>query len=101
MTNTNTVLNPIPMRTWRWLGVNETKLTGEIPFGKIGNYNKKILQDDRAAIAPIAQLPKELAAYAANWMGFVYMELNNIYSKLWQRTTNKSKTEPRKRRKRR
>nr|DAM39571.1 MAG TPA: Protein of unknown function (DUF1360) [Bacteriophage sp.]DAQ26849.1 MAG TPA: Protein of unknown function (DUF1360) [Caudoviricetes sp.] len=42
-----------------------------------------------------------LAAYAANWMGFVYMELNNIYSKLWQRTTNKSKTEPRKRRKRR
>lgn len=65
MTNTNTVLNPIPMRTWRWLGVNETKLTGEIPFGKIGTYDKKILQDDRAAIVPIAQMPEELAAYAA------------------------------------
>lgn len=63
MTNTNTVLNPIPMRTWRWLGVNETKLTGEIPFGKIGTYDKNVIHASGALSMPIAQLPAAAAAY--------------------------------------
>lgn len=65
MTNENSVLNPIPMRTWRWLGVNEARLTEAIPAKEIGIYDKLPLAGELPGVWPIGALPAELEAYAA------------------------------------
>jgi len=45
----NTIVNPIPVRTWNWLGVNGTKLENEIPA--IGTYKKQPLKISNSAVS--------------------------------------------------
>jgi FeS assembly protein SufD len=43
MSETLKNLNNIPVRTWRWLGVNEASIKGQIP--QLSAYNKKALEE--------------------------------------------------------
>jgi len=60
------IVNPIPMRTWRWLGVNAAQLRQELPT--MGIYDKKPLIEEMAGMQSIKNqkgIPADVAAYAA------------------------------------
>ena len=56
----NTIVNPIPVQTWNWLGVNGTKLENEIPA--IGTYKKQPLKISNSAVS-ITKLDQQNQKY--------------------------------------
>lgn len=55
------IYSPIPERTWRWLGVNDTRYS--LPTAEVGSYNKLPLAAPNARVRAIEELPEKFREF--------------------------------------